>query len=484
MFDGFTVARFTTCISLMKRTRSTSKAHSAKERNLDDTDELKTKSKNMEQHSLVENKSFKNQILSNATETLKSHVQNLGQKQTNKLNFKSLRDRNKKDNAELQPNIPPPPKNKLRAVVDLKMMKEELKQLEDPPLTLWEKEICSNRLPYSFFDCPCEELAQNLLGKILVRCLENGTILKGRIVETEGYLGIIDKASHTYQNKVTPRNIPMYMSPGTIYVYMTYGMYHCFNISSQESRAHVLIKAVEPMLGLDYMELLRNMQTKQNKKEKEIVKNAKNFKKFELCNSPTKICTTFVIDEDSFDQKKIYECSDLWIECDSHIKSTTIVAANSDDSNNNKRKVWRYYVLGSSSKPLGKILGEGSAVLIRAVEPLEGIEYMINQRTSKGLSSAPKKPLKGLKEHELCNGPSKLCMAFQLHKNHSKYSMCSWKGLWIENGEMEEFNVVKCRRIGIDNYGEEWTNKPLRYYIYGNKAVSKRNKEAERHLEL
>ncbi|XP_043526823.1 putative 3-methyladenine DNA glycosylase [Frieseomelitta varia] len=362
-FDDFTVAHFTTCISLMKRTRSTSKALSAEERKLDDsdTDELKTKSKNMKQHSLIEKKNFKNQVLSNTTETLKSLDQNLEQKQTNKLNFKSLRDRNKKDNAELQPNISHPPKNKLRAVVDLKMMKEELKQLEDPPLTPWEKEICSNRLPYSFFDCPCEELAQNLLGKILVRYLENGTILKGRIVETEGYLGIIDKASHTYQNKVTPRNIPMYMLPGTIYVYMTYGMYHCFNISSQ---------------------------------------------------------------------------------------------------------------------------GEGSAVLIRAVEPLEGIEYMINQRTSKGLSSAPKKPLKGLKEHELCNGPSKLCMAFQLHKNHSKYSMCSWKGLWIENGEMEEFNIVKCRRIGIDNYGEEWTNKPLRYYIYGNKAVSKRNKEAERHLEL
>lgn len=70
-------------------------------------------------------------------------------------------------------------------------------------------------------------------GKVLVRYLENGTVLKGRIVETESYLGAIDKASHSYQNKVTPRNLPMYMSPGTIYVYMTYGMYHCFNISSQ-----------------------------------------------------------------------------------------------------------------------------------------------------------------------------------------------------------------------------------------------------------
>lgn len=67
----------------------------------------------------------------------------------------------------------------------------------------------------------------------MVRKLDDGTILKGKIVETESYLGIIDKASATYQGKVTPRNIPMYMEPGTIFVYMTYGMYYCFNISSQ-----------------------------------------------------------------------------------------------------------------------------------------------------------------------------------------------------------------------------------------------------------
>ena len=133
---------------------------------------------------------------------------------------------------------------------------------------------------------------------------------------------------------------------------------------------------------------------------------------------------------------------------------------------------------------LAKILGEGCAVLIRAVEPLEGMQYMSSQRTSKGTSSTSKKAQKNFKTHELCNGPSKLCMAFQLHKNHSKYSLCTWKGLWIEDGDVENIKIVKCRRIGIDNYGEEWTNKPLRYYIHGNKAVSKRNKDAELLLGL
>ncbi|XP_012145446.1 putative 3-methyladenine DNA glycosylase isoform X2 [Megachile rotundata] len=340
----------------MKRTRAVAKTN-VTERENKNNDTTKIKSEDSDLHTVVHNLQNEKQI--NTLEPSSENTQTSDQKQKTKLNFKSLKNRHKRINEELEPNTPPP-KNKSRAVVDLEMMKAELKQLEDPPVSVWEKELSSNRLPYSFFDSPCEELAQNLLGKVLVRCLENGTVLKGRIVETESYLGTIDKASHTYQNKVTPRNIPMYMPPGTIYVYMTYGMYHCFNISSQ---------------------------------------------------------------------------------------------------------------------------GEGCAVLIRAVEPLQGMECMNNQRTSKKTSTS-KKTLKELKTHELCNGPSKLCMAFQLHKNHSKYSLCTWKSLWIENGDMEDIKIVKCRRIGIDNYGEEWTNKPLRYYIYGSKAVSKRNKEAESLLGL
>ncbi|KZC05611.1 DNA-3-methyladenine glycosylase, partial [Dufourea novaeangliae] len=483
--------RFVSCASSMKRTRASSQVTSTKEEIRDDSskNETQKKSEDNEYDLMVDTKNLQNQILNNVSESasksvgimkssnevLLEDVTSSEPKQKSKLNLRSLRDRNKKNSEELKSN-PILPKNKSRAVVDLKMMTEELKQLEDPPSTDWEKEISSNRLPFSFFDCPCEELAQSLLGKILVRCLENGTILKGRIVETEGYLGVIDKASHTYKNKITPRNIPMYMLPGTIYVYMTYGMYHCLNVSSQESGACVQIKAVEPILGLNYMELLRNMQYEKNGKEKRIMKDIEHIKQYELCNSPSKICAAFDIDEDSFNEKKIYKCNDLWIEFDPYIKFTTIVAAqHNNDTEHSPQKLWRYYVLGS----------KGCAVLIRAIEPFEGIECMASQRTSKGTSSAPKKSLRNLKTHELCNGPSKLCMAFQLHKKHSKYSMCAWRGLWIESDNMnEEIKIVTCPRIGIDGYGEEWSNKPLRYYIHGNKAVSKRNKGAELSLGL
>jgi len=63
---------------------------------------------------------------------------------------------------ELKPNTSPG-NEKLRAVMNLQM-KAELSQLEDPPVTPWEKELSSGRLQYEFFNIPCEELAQRLLG--------------------------------------------------------------------------------------------------------------------------------------------------------------------------------------------------------------------------------------------------------------------------------------------------------------------------------
>lgn len=200
-----------------------------------------------------------------------------------KLNFKSLQ----KHLIAAGSKAHEESKNKSKTVVNLESMKEELKQLEDPPLTQRDKDLMASRLTESFFDQPCEQLAQNLLGKILVRKLENGTILKGRIVETESYLGAIDKASHTYQNRVTARNLPMYMPPGTIYVYFIFGMYSCFNISSQGDGCAVLIRALEPINGLKEMEKNRNSIKKSSKNSK------KKFKSHELCNGPSKLCMSY-----------------------------------------------------------------------------------------------------------------------------------------------------------------------------------------------
>lgn len=59
----------------------------------------------------------------------------------------------------------------------------------------------SKRLMFEDFNIPCQDLAKNLLGKLLVRKLENNVILRGKIVETESYLGGEDKASHSYNNR-------------------------------------------------------------------------------------------------------------------------------------------------------------------------------------------------------------------------------------------------------------------------------------------
>lgn len=69
--------------------------------------------------------------------------------------------------------------------------------------------------------------------KVLVRKLTDGTELRGRVVETEAYLGGEDKASHSAGGKRTERNTAMFMKPGTIYVYPIYGIYLCMNVSSQ-----------------------------------------------------------------------------------------------------------------------------------------------------------------------------------------------------------------------------------------------------------
>jgi len=109
---------------------------------------------------------------------------------------------------------------------------------------------------------------------------------------------------------------------------------------------------MEPLVGLEYMELLRNMRRKNNDgKEKQIARHAMHLKQYELCNNPFKICDAFAIDQDAFDQKLAYACNNLWFESQSFVRSPTIVAIPSKNlkSNDNHVVKMRYYVLGSAS---------------------------------------------------------------------------------------------------------------------------------------
>jgi DNA-3-methyladenine glycosylase len=97
-------------------------------------------------------------------------------------------------------------------------------------------------------------IAKELLGKILVTNWPEG-VTSGRIVETEAYLGAIDKASHAYGNRKTNRTQVMFQPGGIAYVYLCYGIHHLFNIvTGIDDTPHVvLIRALEPMEGLDLM---------------------------------------------------------------------------------------------------------------------------------------------------------------------------------------------------------------------------------------
>jgi DNA-3-methyladenine glycosylase len=103
-------------------------------------------------------------------------------------------------------------------------------------------------------------LSKDLIGKYLFTCID-GITTGGYIVETEAYNGIIDKASHAYGNKQTPRTSTMFMQGGIAYVYLCYGIHEMFNIvTSIEGQPHaILIRAINPTEGLTVMLARKNM---------------------------------------------------------------------------------------------------------------------------------------------------------------------------------------------------------------------------------
>lgn len=139
-----------------------------------------------------------------------------------------------------------------------------------------------NNLPQSFYNKKVELLAQDLLGCKLMYEKPEG-ITSGIIVETEAYHQS-DEASHTYSGK-TSRNRATFGPGGHAYIYFTYGMHWCFNVTAEEDGigAGVLIRALEPVDGIVLMKSRRDKEDLHN-----------------LCSGPSKLVQAMGISKEDY----------------------------------------------------------------------------------------------------------------------------------------------------------------------------------------
>jgi DNA-3-methyladenine glycosylase len=155
--------------------------------------------------------------------------------------------------------------------------------------------VIGRRLPRSFFRRPVTEVAPDLLGRVLVRELPGGVRLAVRLVEVEAYRQD-DAASHAFRGP-TPRNATMFGPPGHLYVYFTYGMHHCMNAvtGSPEGASAVLLRAGEPLLGIDEMQRRRAGRDLRD-----------------LCRGPARLCQALGVDR-SLDGADLVRGDAVWI---------------------------------------------------------------------------------------------------------------------------------------------------------------------------
>jgi DNA-3-methyladenine glycosylase len=148
-----------------------------------------------------------------------------------------------------------------------------------------------------YLNADVDQVAQKLLGKFLITQID-GIVTSGKIVETESYAGVTDKASHAYGRRRSKRTEIMYMPGGTVYVYLIYGIYSLFNVvTNKEDIPHaVLIRAIEPSEGIAEMLSRRKL----------------NRPKYNLCSGPGLLSQAFGISTRHTGQSLLN--GNIWIE--------------------------------------------------------------------------------------------------------------------------------------------------------------------------
>lgn len=189
------------------------------------------------------------------------------------------------------------------------------------------------RIERKFYMRDAVTVGKDILGKIIVKKTADGRIMSGRITEVEAYMGITDKASHSYGGRRTKRTEVMYKEGGYSYVFLIYGMYECFNVTvgREGDPQAVLIRGVEPLENKNFM-----WEKRKVKKEKDI------------SNGPGKLTKALGITRED-NGADLIAGENLWLEDDGYkvkdIVETTRIGI--DYAEEDALKPWRFYIKDS-----------------------------------------------------------------------------------------------------------------------------------------
>lgn len=186
-------------------------------------------------------------------------------------------------------------------------------------------------LKRKFYKRYCLDVAEEILGKYLVKN-DSDNLLVGKIVEVEAYDGSIDEASHSYCG-ITNRNRVMFNEGGYLYVYLSYGIHFCANIvtgNKNEGQA-VLIRAVEPVVGIEKMSINRFGH-----------KAVKDFEFYNLTNGPGKVCKALEI---NLTHNGIDICGNkIFIVANRKSERFEIMRTERIGINKSRHLKWRFYI--------------------------------------------------------------------------------------------------------------------------------------------